>query len=95
MMDRQLSHLVRLVDDLLDVSRVSQGKIELRKARIALSDVFKTAIEASDTYLKKPGHKPAISYLLQFTPRYPDPVWLVLWGTSAGAARSYCRTPAP
>ena len=32
MMDRQLSHLVRLVDDLLDVSRVSQGKIELRKA---------------------------------------------------------------
>ena len=33
MMDRQLSHLVRLVDDLLDVSRVSQGKIELRKAR--------------------------------------------------------------
>jgi signal transduction histidine kinase len=42
-MDRQLSHLVRLVDDLLDVSRVSQGKIDLRKARIALSDVIKTA----------------------------------------------------
>ncbi len=47
---------------------------------------LKTAVEASDTYLKKPGHKPAISYLLQFTPRYPDPVWLVFWGTSAGAA---------
>ena len=40
-MDRQLSHLVRLVDDLLDVSRVSQGKIDLRKARVALSDVIK------------------------------------------------------
>ncbi len=47
-MDRQLSHLVRLVDDLLDVSRVSQGKIELRKARIALSDVVKTALDASN-----------------------------------------------
>ena len=47
MMDRQLSHLVRLVDDLLDVSRVSQGKVELRKERIALGELLKTAVEAS------------------------------------------------
>jgi signal transduction histidine kinase len=57
MMDRQLSHLVRLVDDLLDVSRVSQGKIELRKARIALSDVFKTAIEASHPLISAGRHE--------------------------------------
>ena len=34
-MDRQLNHLVRLIDDLLDVSRVSQGKIELRRQTVA------------------------------------------------------------
>ena len=56
-MDRQLSHLVRLVDDLLDMSRVSQGKIELRKARIALSDVLKTAVEASNPLIAAGRHE--------------------------------------
>ena len=69
MMDRQLSHLVRLVDDLLDVSRVSQGKIELRKARIALSDVFKTAIEASNPQIIAERHELKVEL--------PDtPIWL-------------------
>ena len=47
---------------------------------------LKTAIDASDTYLKKPGRKPPISYLLQYTPRYANPVWIVLWGNSVGSA---------
>ncbi|WP_414649067.1 hybrid sensor histidine kinase/response regulator [Dyella sp.] len=46
-MDRQLVHLVRLVDDLLDVSRVSQGKIVLKKERIPLSDIIQSAVEAA------------------------------------------------
>ena len=33
MMERQLSHMVRLIDDLLDVSRISRNKMELRRAR--------------------------------------------------------------
>src|ERR1700728_694256 len=45
MMDRQLVHLVRLIDDLLDVSRVSQGKIELRKERVLVADVVRSAVE--------------------------------------------------
>ncbi len=45
MMERQLQHLVRLVDDLLDVSRISRGKIELRKERIPLSEVVNSALE--------------------------------------------------
>jgi signal transduction histidine kinase len=57
MMDRQLSHLVRLVDDLLDVSRVSQGKVELRKERIALSELLKTAIEASNPLISAGRHE--------------------------------------
>jgi signal transduction histidine kinase len=69
MMDRQLSHLVRLVDDLLDVSRVSQGKVELRKARIALSDVLKAAVEASNPLITTAGHELVLDV--------PDaPVWL-------------------
>ena len=57
MMDRQLSHLVRLVDDLLDVSRVSQGKVELRKDQIALSELFKTAVEASNPLISAGRHE--------------------------------------
>ena len=69
MMDRQLSHLLRLVDDLMDVSRVSQGKIELRKARIRLSDVLKAAVEASNPLITTGGHELVLDL--------PDaPVWL-------------------
>ncbi len=57
MMDRQLSHLVRLVDDLLDVSRVSQGKVELRRERIALSELLKTSVEASDPLINAARHE--------------------------------------
>ena len=45
MMDRQLAHLVRLIDDLLDVSRISQGKIELRKQRVSVEDIVRSADE--------------------------------------------------
>ncbi|KQY16822.1 histidine kinase [Rhizobium sp. Root73] len=47
MMDRQLVHLVRLIDDLLDVSRVSQGKIELRNDIVGINDIIRSATEAS------------------------------------------------
>lgn len=47
MMDRQLIHLVRLIDDLLDVSRVSQGKIELRKQPVRIDKIVRSATEAS------------------------------------------------
>jgi two-component system CheB/CheR fusion protein len=45
MMDRQLSHLMRLVDDLLDVGRISVGKIELRLEPLTLPEVLKTSWE--------------------------------------------------
>ena len=49
MMERQMSHLVRLVDDLLDVSRVTRGKVQLRRERLALKDVLRGALESSWT----------------------------------------------
>lgn len=45
--DRQVTHLVRLVDDLLDVSRITQGKIRLQCEPIDLADLLKTAVEIS------------------------------------------------
>ena len=56
MMDRQLSHLVRLIDDLLDVSRVSQGKIELRKEKVEVKEILNTAREASDPLIAAGKH---------------------------------------
>lgn len=57
MMDRQLTHLVRLIDDLLDVSRISRAKIELRPARIALQDAIQTALEVSLPLIEKENHE--------------------------------------
>jgi PAS domain-containing protein len=47
MMDRQLTQLVRLVDDLLDVSRIDRGKIELRRERVTVDSVVSSAIETA------------------------------------------------
>ena len=45
MMDRQLSHMVRLIDDLLDISRINRNKMELRRSRILLADVLSSAVK--------------------------------------------------
>jgi signal transduction histidine kinase len=49
MMERQMKHLVRLVDDLLDSSRITRGKVSLRKERLSLQPLLKGAIEMSWT----------------------------------------------
>lgn len=46
MMERQVSQMVRLIDDLLDVSRITSGKIQLQRAPVLLSDIVSNAIEA-------------------------------------------------
>ncbi len=55
--ERQVDQMVRLVDDLLDVSRISRGKIELRKQRIDLASVVKQAIEDTRPLVKSMGHE--------------------------------------
>ena len=47
MMERQLGHLVHLVNDLMDIARLTSGKIALKKERIALQEILSSAIEAS------------------------------------------------
>jgi CheY-like chemotaxis protein len=56
-MERQTNHLVRLVDDLLELSRVSRGKIELRKAPIELAEVVGSAVETSRPCIDAAGHR--------------------------------------
>ncbi len=57
MMDRQLAHMVRLIDDLLDLSRISNGKIELRKERIELRSAVRDAVETSRPLMEEAGHE--------------------------------------
>jgi PAS domain S-box-containing protein len=61
MMERQLSHLVRLVDDLLDVSRISRNKMELRRSRLLLADVVNSAIETARPLIEAAGHTLTVS----------------------------------
>jgi PAS domain S-box-containing protein len=70
MMDRQLSHMVRLIDDLLDISRVSQNKMELRRSRVLLKDVISSAVETARPAIEEAGHEFAIS--LPSEPVYLD-----------------------
>jgi PAS domain S-box-containing protein len=58
--DRQVRHLVRLVDDLLDVSRIARGKIELRHQTIELADIVGTAVEGVSPLLEQRHHHLAI-----------------------------------
>ncbi len=57
MMDRQLAHMVRLIDDLLDVSRISRNKLELRRTRVTLADVVESAVEAAQPAIDAAGHE--------------------------------------
>jgi CheY-like chemotaxis protein len=54
--ERQLKQLVRLVDDLIDVSRITRDKIELKKERVALADVIQQAVETSRPLAECGGH---------------------------------------
>ncbi len=68
-MDRQVENLSRLVDDLLDVSRITRGKIHLRKERVDLNAAAETAIETARPLIEKRGHTLAVSFT-------PEPLWV-------------------
>jgi len=70
MLDRQVNQMVRLVDDLLDVSRVSRGKIELRKERIELADVVNRAVESTRSMIQSMEHELTVTVPAQ--PIYVD-----------------------
>ncbi len=57
MMERQVNHMVRLVDDLMEVSRITRGKIELRKEPVEVAAVVRSAVETSRPLIEAAGHQ--------------------------------------
>ena len=68
-MERQLGHMVRLIDDLLDISRISRNKMELRCSRVLLADVVSSAVEVARPMIEDAGHALTVSLP-------PEPVFL-------------------
>jgi CheY-like chemotaxis protein/two-component sensor histidine kinase len=64
-----VNHLVRLVDDLLEMSRISRGILELRRARVELGSVVRNAVETSEPLIREAGHRLEVQLP-------PGPVWL-------------------
>jgi PAS domain S-box-containing protein len=69
MMERQMGQMVRLVDDLLDVNRISRGKIELQKGRIELASSIRHAVEAVRSLYKDMNHELTVTLP-------PQPIYL-------------------
>jgi signal transduction histidine kinase len=69
MAERQVRNMARLIDDLLDVSRITRGKIQLRKQPVELGPALARAAEASRPLLHERGHQLEVS-------GPPEPVWL-------------------
>ena len=61
MMDRQLAHMVRLIDDLLDVSRITRNKMELRRSSVLLADIISSAVETARPTIEEAEHELSIS----------------------------------
>jgi PAS domain S-box-containing protein len=69
LMERQVGQMVRLVDDLLDLSRISRGKVELRRQRVALADIVQNAVETSRPLIQEKAHELTINVP-------PEPIYL-------------------
>jgi PAS domain S-box-containing protein len=76
LIERQVQHLVRLIDDLLDVSRISRGKLQLRKERVPLAGVLERALEVTRPLIERAGHDLEVSLPPQPIHLDADPVRL-------------------
>jgi PAS domain S-box-containing protein len=65
-LDRQLAHMTHLVDDLLEISRITQGKVDLRRQRMDLRDALHVAVEAAQPFIDSSAH--TLSVCLPETP---------------------------
>jgi PAS domain S-box-containing protein len=89
MAERQVVHLARLVDDLMDVSRINQGRIELRKQALDLASVVERAVEAIQSSIEGRGHALSVSLPAEPVRLEADPTRLeqVIWNLLSNAAK--------
>jgi signal transduction histidine kinase/PleD family two-component response regulator len=76
MMERQLGQMVRLIDDLLDVSRITRGKLGLRKEHIELGSIINNAVDSARPLIEEAGHELTMSLPPQPIFLEADPVRL-------------------
>ncbi|MGV3486917.1 MAG: ATP-binding protein, partial [Planctomycetaceae bacterium] len=60
-MERQVEHMVRLIDDLLDVSRITRGMVELKRGHVEIRKIFDAAIEVSRSIIEAAEHQLIVS----------------------------------
>jgi CheY-like chemotaxis protein len=75
-MERQVDQMVRLIDDLLDVSRISHGKVELQREAVELATIVSTAVETARPLIDAAGHQLALSLPTEPMILEADPVRL-------------------
>jgi PAS domain S-box-containing protein len=76
-MERQLGHMTRLIDDLLDVSRINRNKLRLQKERMELAAAVQSALEATQPLMGELGHKVSVTLPTDKIYLQADPVRLV------------------
>lgn len=74
MMERQVAHMVRLVNDLLDISRISSGKVELKTERVELNRVMTSAVETSLPLIEAARHQLLVRMPEEALPLDVDPI---------------------
>jgi signal transduction histidine kinase len=77
MMRRQLGHMVRLIDDLLDISRINRGKINLCMEHVELQPILRMALESTRPIIERAGHLVETSIPDQALHVHGDPARLV------------------
>lgn len=73
---RQVAVMVRLIDDLLNVSRIGRNKLNIRKERVELAKVLESAVEGSRPLIQECGHELTVSLPPQSVPLNADPIRL-------------------
>jgi PAS domain S-box-containing protein len=75
-MERQVSHMGRLIDDLLDISRITSGKLDLRKERVELAVVVPNAVEVARPLIEAQAHELTVVLPAEAIHLHADPVRL-------------------